>query len=106
MIDQARIEELKQEIGEDDLREVLDLFCDEVDDSLFALAEQKSTEIPNLLHALKGSALNIGMQALAAACLAEEENCKSAAPRAVNLENLKEIFAESRTELEASLSPS
>jgi HPt (histidine-containing phosphotransfer) domain-containing protein len=64
-----RIEELKSEVGEDDFTEILGLF---VAESAAVLERLRMVVDPDeaeeLLHALKGSALNIGFDGLAVLC--------------------------------------
>lgn len=74
MIDARRIAELRDEVGKDDLAEVVALFCEEVEEVLAALASGATVE---QLHFLKGSALNIGMSAVASLCLAEESRLRT-----------------------------
>ena len=69
MISVERIHELKSEVGEEDFAEILGLFVAESEDVIDRL---RSVEDPaaaeELLHSLKGSALNIGFDALARLC--------------------------------------
>lgn len=73
MIDWDRVEELRDEVGADDLRDVVELFLDEVEAELSALPS--STDAPALerrLHFLKGSALNLGFSDFSNLCRAGE----------------------------------
>ena len=73
MIDWKRVNELRDEVGPDDFDEVIDIFLDEVETTLSAMADLPSdADIGPSLHFLKGSALNIGFQALADICGAGE----------------------------------
>lgn len=69
MISIERIEELRSEVGEDDFTEILELFVTEsktVLDRLRTVVDPAEAE--ELLHALKGSALNLGFDTLAQLC--------------------------------------
>jgi histidine phosphotransfer protein HptB len=73
MVNWDRVAELRAEIGEDDLAEVVTLFLEESDEVALRLGQRLLT--PNTgpalaadLHFLKGSALNLGFSALAARC--------------------------------------
>ncbi len=69
MISWERVRELRDEIGEDDFCEVVDLFLEEVEEVLARLrAEPNPASYEADLHFLKGSALNLGFQALGALC--------------------------------------
>jgi hypothetical protein len=69
MIDWDRLQDLRDEIGDDDLSEVIAMFLDEADEVIARLsggvpAERISAE----MHFLKGSALNLGFTRLAELC--------------------------------------
>ena len=69
MISIERVEELRSEVGEADFGEIVALFVAESD----ALVEElrlvrDPAEAEALLHALKGSALNLGFDELARLC--------------------------------------
>jgi histidine phosphotransfer protein HptB len=73
MIDWTRIAELRSEIGDEDLDEVVGLFLEETDEVIARLSD--SVAVPTLeseLHFLKGSALNLGFAALADLCQSGE----------------------------------
>ena len=69
MIDWERIEDLRREVGQKDFADVVGLFFEEIDCSLpevFELTEPD--EIRDLLHFIRGSALNLGFFELARFC--------------------------------------
>lgn len=69
MISVERVRELKDEVGEDDFEEIVALFMAESDTLVGQLqAVRDPEEAEALLHALKGSALNLGFDDLAALC--------------------------------------
>ena len=69
MIDWNRVRELRDEIGVDDFTEVVDLFLEEVEDVLDRMRSRPDpANYEADLHFLKGSALNLGFQALSALC--------------------------------------
>jgi HPt (histidine-containing phosphotransfer) domain-containing protein len=84
MIDWKRVRELREEIGSDAFEEVLDLFLEEVESALVMLrCTSEAQGIEAQLHFLKGSALNIGFEALAEMC--EENERKARAGGAANV---------------------
>ena len=66
MIDWARVEELREEIGPESFSEVAELFLEEVGTAMTALGPRHSLEQD--LHFLKGSALNLGFAAFSELC--------------------------------------
>ncbi|MCV2882085.1 Hpt domain-containing protein [Actibacterium sp. XHP0104] len=67
MIDWDRVVELKTEVGDDAFDEVVDLFLEETDEEIAKLTTGGLADaLPEILHFIKGSALNLGFQDLAA----------------------------------------
>ena len=78
MVDQARINELKREIGPDDLRLVLDIFLTEADRTIAEIAGGLSDDgHAKATHFLRSGALNIGLVSFAAVA----DHAAAAAPR-------------------------
>ena len=74
MIDWDRVGELRDEIGFDDFREVVELFLEEVDEVVERLMiDPDPTTYEQDLHFLKGSALNLGFREFGALCAAGEQ---------------------------------
>jgi histidine phosphotransfer protein HptB len=69
MLNWDRIRELRDEIGEEDYAEVIELFFEEVDATISRLTRPGSMcEREADLHFLRGSALNIGFSVLGELC--------------------------------------
>ena len=69
MIDWERIEDLRREVGHKDFADVVALFFEEIDSSLpGSLDLTEPDEIRDLLHFIRGSALNLGFFELARLC--------------------------------------
>jgi HPt (histidine-containing phosphotransfer) domain-containing protein len=69
MIEWNRLAELRAEIGADDLADVAALFLEEADETVARIAGGlPGAQLEAELHFLKGSALNLGLRALAALC--------------------------------------
>ena len=96
MINENRIQELKDEVGEDDLEEVIALFCEEVEEVLETLDATPPDAMAAQLHFLKGSALNIGLEAVSDLCRAEELALKSDPTRATDIAGIRTIYAQSK----------
>ncbi|WP_147109779.1 Hpt domain-containing protein [Tateyamaria sp. syn59] len=69
MIDWERVNTLRAEIGEEDFEEVVPLFIEEVTEIIDALREGPDlSRLEEDLHALKGSALNLGFTEFSTLC--------------------------------------
>ncbi|GGE55558.1 Hpt domain-containing protein [Actibacterium pelagium] len=69
MIDWNRVDELREEVGEEAFEEVVALFLEEVDETVAGIsAISDAAQVRDVLHFLKGSALNLGFQSLADYC--------------------------------------
>ena len=69
LVNRKRLGELKEEIGHDEFGEVIEIFVEECDSAAAQLAEGVGEEVGPVLHFLRGAAMNLGLDALAAACL-------------------------------------
>ncbi|MGY9045599.1 hypothetical protein P775_02030 [Puniceibacterium antarcticum] len=98
MIDWTRIRELRDEIGQDDFQEIVDLFLFEVEDTIAELdaVSGNACLLEQKLHFLKGSALNLGFEALSRHCRAGERAAAKGNPEDVDFAQLKDIFMRSR----------
>ena len=76
MINWKQVNELRQEVGEEDFEEVVELFLEEVQevvDDLRADTTEAST-LESKMHFLKGSALNLGFEEFSSLCAQGEKN--------------------------------
>lgn len=99
MLNMSRIEELKAEVGQDDFIEVVELFCEEVEETLEALPDATRSSLPEKLHFLKGSALNIGLDAVGALCRKEEVRLFSDPDAVPDIASIRALYAASKAEL-------
>ncbi len=75
MIDWTRIDDLKEELGEDDFEEVFEIFLDEVQESVDSLkAAPTGQALEAILHSVKGNAVTVGFSKLAELAGAGEIN--------------------------------
>ncbi len=77
MIDWTRLNALKADIGADDFADVAQLFVSEIGTTLTRLAEGPDRATSADFHFLRGSAANLGFEALSRLCSTAEEACKS-----------------------------
>lgn len=99
MINWDRVSELREEVGEEDLAEVILLFCEEVEEVLAVLDNATQADMPNHLHFLKGSALNIGFEAVSTRCQAEEANLKANPNTKPDISGIRADYASCKDEL-------
>ena len=100
MVNWDRISELREEVGEDDLAEVITLFCEEVEEVLSTLDTAPAAELPGRLHFLKGSASNIGFEAVSLRCQSEEARLKQDPHASPNISGIRDDYAKSKAELD------
>ena len=75
MIDWARVNELRDEVGEEDFAEIAGLFMAELSETIDDLALMTDpAALRDGYHGLKGSALNLGFSELATLCAAAERD--------------------------------
>lgn len=73
LVNWDRVRVLRDEIGNDDLPEVVGLFLEEGDSVMARLSSpQSASQVEADLHALKGTALNLGFDMVASLCRAAE----------------------------------
>ncbi|MGH1369923.1 MAG: Hpt domain-containing protein [Maritimibacter sp.] len=102
MIDWERVTELKDEIGEEDFDEVVEMFLSEVEEVIDRLktAPDPATYEADL-HFLKSSSLNLGFDALSKICNAGERSAAQGHAADVALAPVFSCFEESRQALSA-----
>lgn len=94
LVNPARVEALCQEIGEDDFPEVLEMFLSESAQVVARLQEAADPAAVSAdMHFLKGSALTMGLDDLAAFCLTAEQGA------ALDPVALADLFERSRAAL-------
>lgn len=107
MIDWDRVAELREEVGEDSFAEVVALFIEEMDVATAELSPQAGgVELADALHFIKGSALNLGFDRLAALCDRGEQEALAGRQTAVDLAGLRDVYTRSRQHLVEAASPS
>ena len=99
MIEWHRVRELREEVGEEDFREVAELFLEEVDEVVERLKTNPiKDKFESDFHFLKGSALNLGFAAFAAVCADEERRAAKGEHDAINVQASLECYAASRAQ--------
>lgn len=103
MLNLSRIDELREEVGADGFAEVVELFCEEVEEVLACLPDTPVPDIPERLHFLKGSAFNIGMEHVGDLCRSEELRLRADPTAAPGLDAIRDAYDASRKALAALL---
>lgn len=105
MIDWARVEELRAEIGDEGFAEVVDLFLDEVEEVVMRLRASKDRRrLEDDLHFLKGSAWNLGFSEFGAQCQLGERTAASGQAETVNVAAILDTYGRSKVAFIAGLS--
>ena len=99
MIDWTRIDELREEVGEDAFEEVLEIFLEETAEAMERLRASAPGGLAEDLHFLKGSAQNVGMTALGAACAEQEAEVRSGARTQADVARLESALDAARSEI-------
>ncbi|MEP0155157.1 Hpt domain-containing protein [Pseudophaeobacter sp.] len=96
MIDWPRVNELKDEIGQDDFGEVVELFLEEVEEIIKKLRDDDRSQLEQDLHFLKGCALNLGFDSFSKLCLQGERQAAEGQASEVDLPAILDMFEASK----------
>ncbi|MRU15566.1 Hpt domain-containing protein [Roseovarius sp. A21] len=89
MIDWNRVKDLRDEIGADSLQEVVGMFLEEADAEVAGLRDDpRQDALESRLHALKGSALNLGFAQFSEKCQAGETAAAAGAAEQVDIADI------------------
>ncbi|WP_281857293.1 Hpt domain-containing protein [Litoreibacter halocynthiae] len=100
MLNWSRVAELKEDLGEEDFREITTLFLEEVEEKLAELTCDPPDVFADDLHFLKGSAANLGFEGFRAMCEQMENT-----PDTAQLSDLRGLYALSKTTFLEGLGP-
>jgi HPt (histidine-containing phosphotransfer) domain-containing protein len=97
MIDWNRIKTLRDDIGEDDFPDVVEIFIEEVTEMIANLRDTPQLETLGAdLHALKGSALNLGFRSFAQLCQIGETAAAKGDAEAIDLPPILDCYDASK----------
>ncbi len=97
MIDWERVADLRAEVGEDDFREVVELFLEEVEEVIDRLEiSPVAAKFEEDLHFLKGSALNLGFRHFSALCQVGEKLSANGQSGSVDIQAVLISYRESK----------
>ena len=95
MIDWDKVNVLRDEVGEEDFDEVVELFLDEVEEALATLG-QSDRSLEHDMHFLKGSALNLGFVAFSDLCRNAEDAASSGQADGVDVGEVIQSYHQSK----------
>jgi len=99
MINWARVQELEDDIGTDILNEVVELFLDEVEVVIdYLRLGDVGRNLEEDMHLLKGSALNLGFDALGGLCSSGEKIAAEGRNRDVPVTQILKAYDASKAE--------
>lgn len=103
MIDWSRVEELKDEVGQEDFLEVAEMFLEEVDEVVERLQTNPDpSSLKDDMHFLKGSALNLGFSAMGVFCQKSEQAATIGDIDSIDIAELVKIYTASKEIFETS----
>jgi len=98
MIDWQRVTDLRDEIGDEDFQDIVPIFIEEVTEITDKLRTSiKLDELEEDLHALKGSALNLGFSEFSDLCDKGESLAAGGQASSVDITAILAAFDASRT---------
>ena len=104
MIDWDRVNTLREEIGAEDFAEVVPMFLEEADEIIEQLAlGAESGALEGQFHALKGSAMNLGLADFAQICMTQEKLAASGAFDQIDIASATSCYKASRSEFVAKI---
>jgi len=97
VIDWARVDQLRDEVGDEAFAEIAAMFVAEAEAAVSRLHDRMAAAtLAAELHGLKGSALNLGFADLARLSAAGEAAAAAGHPQEVDLTAVKRAFADAR----------
>lgn len=97
MINWSRVKELQDDIGADEIGEVVELFLEEVEEVIGRLASAPvEAEMEQDMHFLKGSALNLGFDQLGNMCSVAEKLAEKGQIEDIPIAQILEMYRQSK----------
>ncbi len=100
MIDWQQVRQLQEDVGKEEMTEVVELFLSEVDEAMETLtvnyADMPPDERSAAFHFLKGCAANLGFETFGNRCAEGESVTKSGAKPSFTISDLMGIYTKSK----------
>jgi HPt (histidine-containing phosphotransfer) domain-containing protein len=106
MINWSQIKQLEEDVGAEDLAEVVTLFLSEVDEAIEGLetvASGTTKEVAEALHFLKGSAFNSGFQEFGDYCSIGESQAHAGDTSEISMSQVEKLYVASKAQFLAEL---
>ena len=98
MIDWDRVNELRDEVGDEDFLEVVEMFLEEVEEVMDRLNASAQGAEESDMHFLKGSALNLGFSGFADLCRDGEMRAKDGAGAETDLDEIMQAYMDAKAD--------
>ncbi len=99
MINWSQIKQQEEDVGAEDLAEVVTLFLSEVDEAIGELdtvASGTSQQVAEALHFLKGSAFNLGFQEFGNYCSVGETQAHAGDTSDISMSQVEKLYFASK----------
>lgn len=100
MIDWQQVQQLQEDVGKEEMEEVIELFMSEVDEAMEKLEANYAGMVPSdrsaAFHFLKGCASNLGFRAFGTKCSLGEEATKDGNDPSFQISELVAIYENSK----------
>lgn len=96
MLDWNRIHELRNDVGDDEFKLILELFLDEVEGVIMRLSKRNARKLADDLHFLKGCAWNLGFRGFGILCDEGERLAGAGQAAGVDLEGVMSCYSSSK----------
>lgn len=99
MISWERVNELREDVGDDDFDEVVEIFLEEVEEVIDRLRQSPDpSKLEDDLHFLKGSALNLGFESFSKICQKGERDAANSNISAIDLRAVISVYERSKVQ--------
>ena len=99
MISWERVNELRNDVGDEDFDDVVEIFLEEVDEVIERLRQSPdSSKLEDEIHFLKGSALNLGFESFSKICQTGERNAANQNTSAIDMSAVISVYEQSKTQ--------
>ena len=96
MLDWNRIRELRNEVGDDEFKLILDMSLDEVESVLMRLSRRHGARLTTDLHFLKGCAWNLGFRGFGVLCDDGERLAAEGRSAELDRDGILDCYAQSK----------
>lgn len=103
MIDWNRVRSLRDDIGAEEFDEIVEIFLEEIDETVVDLEKTPQGELEHRLHFLKNGALNLGFHILSDLCLRGEKAAAAGNTSTIDIPEIVKAYWTARSSFLAEL---